>query len=225
MKNAVEWFTDLASKGYQEYISIHSDYAYNQHSFDCESSLQYDNEDKTCTIELPHYGNAQIAFEKETNPIRKSQILDYINIMKTIQRNKIPFNALPCTAPIYYIEKLPVITCEKLKVHKEKPLIKNKVIKKKNKSDGEVIIEPKPIKKKNKSINTGINTILSHALNSKLPCSKKEECISRATSSKYYISKANLVEIIKKDPELIAKVGTKYASMTKEQICDKLFII
>jgi hypothetical protein len=223
MKNSIEWFTDLASKPYQEFVSIHGDYVYNQTNFDCESSLQYDTENGTCTIELPHYGDAQIAFDKETDPSRKSMILDYINIMRKHQG--INSRGMPYNAPVYYIEKLPKITWEKLKEHKEKSPIK-----KKKTSDNTVVdIKPKPkpktLKKKKTSDNTGINTILSHALNSKLPCSKKEECVSRATSSKFYISKAALVAIIKKDPELVSKVGAKYATMTKEQICDKLFII
>lgn len=50
-----------------------------------------------------------------------------------------------------------------------------------------------------------------------------DECISRATSKAFYMSKAELVDTIKKDPQLQQLVGANYAALSKEKICEKLF--
>lgn len=51
-----------------------------------------------------------------------------------------------------------------------------------------------------------------------------DECNSSKRSKPYYLNKAQIIEIIEKDPELKEKLGKAYKKMSRTELCDKLFI-
>lgn len=61
------------------------------------------------------------------------------------------------------------------------------------------------------------------ARTSKFPFKTFDECTSKATSKEYFISKKDLVQIIENDAVLKEMLGPKFASMTKEEICRRIF--
>jgi len=144
----------------------------------------------------------------------------------------------PQEQQIPYIIQLPVIdqgdrtaAIGKEKPRKKKePAAKNNLVKKSSKVSPKASqkspkasprASPRVSPKKNRS--PAMEQILAEVLGTRLPFKDRKECLSRATSAKYYISKKDLISAITENPKLISKVGTNYKTMTKDQICSKLF--
>jgi hypothetical protein len=106
----------------------------------------------------------------------------------------------------YYIVTLPIIT------QKGK---KEQVIEKIN--------EPSKIHKKlspQQKEQIALNT--KNMLLDKFKFQNKEECISKAKSKEYYMSKDELIKIIDDNPDIKLIMPSNYKSLTKEKICEIL---
>lgn len=183
---------------------------------------------------LPIYGNAVDALAQETDPQRRIDIMNYIAAMRALKArghvSSMDFD--PKTPPqpqhtdtraILYIKRLPSLRAES--AHPRKPI--HSPDKKKIKKDKNTEKKPKEKKQKKdkakKSPSSSQSPQLSQSLAAELPFKRKSECKSSARSAKHYISKADLVSKIKSTPRLKDKVGSKIASMSKDEICDKIF--
>ena len=73
--------------------------------------------------------------------------------------------------------------------------------------------------------NANAPSIDSRALDilSKFPFKTMDECTSKATSKDFFISRKDLIQLIDSDAVLKEWLGPKYASMTKEEICRRIF--
>lgn len=98
----------------------------------------------------------------------------------------------------YYIVDLPII---KLKKDKEK--------------------EPEPKKDIKKLTNIQKNIIKDNIKNL-LKFKSKSECVSKAKTKAYYMSKEEIVKLIESTPELKAIVPENYKTLNKEQLCTYL---
>lgn len=156
--------------------------------------------------------NTRLAFESEKKLLfdtilntsddvqRKSMIKEYFN--KVFDHNDsvmIPYND-------YYITSLPVVV-DNIRLDKPERKLKEKLkkIKKITKTEIEIKDELKM------SIKRNIFKTL-------------EECTSTKRSKPYYLSKKEIFDIIEKDPELKKKVGKMYKKLSREDLCDKLFM-
>lgn len=75
-----------------------------------------------------------------------------------------------------------------------------------------------------KSKNAAKKVILENLRrNADFPFKTKEECQSNKRSSPYYITKNDLIDTIKRNPELADAMPKNLNSLTKEKICDELF--
>lgn len=179
---------------------------------------------KAYRVLSPIYGDARKACKDETNPFLRAHMMEYILALEKTQSLGLP---------IFYVKTLPEIhdfdLDQAVKVTKPKKKPPPKKIKTYKdtlpSSPNKKVIPSKNLspEKRDAIKSASLEQILTKSLGARVPFKRRAECKSSARSQKYYISKADLVEVIKTDDRLREKVGNKYASLTKEQICDKIF--
>ena len=87
----------------------------------------------------------------------------------------------------------------------------------------EPIVPPPIIKKINVEKKAAIKKNIKDLMAQVFPFKNKKECESKKKSEAYYLSKEDLVNKIKQQPEIESKMPPKYSKMTKEKICEQLF--
>ena len=189
----------------------------------------------TFKVKPPRFANAEELLAKESDMNKRNELQLYIQVVKSLALDKhkqnvkelksMPFHdaikldeLIKPFAPVLIMESLPEIY---ERVASPKPL-PNKGKKKSPKKKS-----PKQ-KKSPKRLTPESQERIKQATLSKrladlLPFKTMEECLSRSPKQKHYISKADLASLVGKNKVLKDKVGDKYNSMTKEEICKKLF--
>lgn len=222
-----EWYDLWSHPIFIEYKSIIQ--AYRMPSIRVDATISLNVGNKVYTIVPPIYGDVHASLDNEKDPAKRIDIINYIALMKKDQ-----LQHDDDITPITFIKRLPEVqqedaVSESKPKPKPKPKAKPKIKEKPNEEANKNTYKDKSPKINNNSPNrsrsspASLEKILSRSLGAKLPFTKPSECKSSARTAKYYISKAALVELIKSDARLLEKVGKKYATLTKEQICEKLF--
>lgn len=231
----LNWYEQWDSDVHKEYLNVMRLYTSdNKLHFSC-NHITIDQGDQTIKITPPVYGDALHVLSTTTDPEKRFQIAEYIRFMRKCQitrdaktfseqqnrtfSDKIAsehvISPISAFVPICFIEKLPVIQ------YLSTGLSSN--------AKAKVVQKSKPQKSKKKSNVTHetkvkfISSAIARSLGVDVPFANKEQCSSRSTSAKHYISKADLLNIIKQHPALLEKVGKKYYAMSKEELCTKLF--
>lgn len=244
---ATIWLHLWDSPEYQEFVSVHSKIV-RSNAVDklltCDTiAFREELTGDEYHVTFPVYGEAHEALEHERDPIKRADIENYIRHMKMThavahravrtERTRASFKDKmshmekhglldimpPSTDHVYYIKQLPKVTLVGKYDGKTEPSSKVKAAPKRR-----VVRKPKlSVQTRDRIKENTLEKILSKSLIDTFPFKKESECVSRATSAKYYISKKDLTEIIKKNPKLIERVGKNYATLKKEDICAKLF--
>ena len=208
------------SKEYEQYARLlpyTTGYSLDEKSFEIS-----DDEGKAYSVTPPRYGDAGELYETSQDLEAKLEIQNYINIMH--QRQHKLYSTMETTVklgPINRYKRVPVLYIEE----QPKVTLLDTTLKPK-KGQKAKAIKPKPkVYKEKASIGKekALKQILSNSAGIELPFKTFNECVRRATKQKHYISKADLVKVIEKNPRLKAKVGDNVATQTKDQICTSLF--
>lgn len=247
---SVRWLDLWNSKDHQDYLDLYTTYISTSSSvnhFSLESPNDVIIENMRYRITPPRYGDAYKALNEENDAARKREMSVYIRIFRSLNDRKqnlgmMQYKSLDFVekvnkpayethessyvkVPIVYIEVLPkietlgVAETTSSPVGKKEP--KTRKVRQQPTKPKKTVKSKSPVSRETKI--DFINTALSRSVGEPLPFKKHEECTSRSTKSHYYISKSDLIQLIKQHPRLLNKVGPKHTSLTKEQICDKLF--
>ena len=131
----------------------------------------------------------------------------------------------------YIITKLPEVKEQNIKaiVKKDKPVKKPKKVKKTNDEIQKDINSKLKKKIKEKLENTSSKDLnkLEEDIKKKLfkvfRFKNKAECESRSHSADFFTKKPELIEIIKKSPQIEKRLPSNYQGMSKTRICEELY--
>jgi|TARA_B110000259_G_scaffold185120_1_gene233504 hypothetical protein len=159
--------------------------------------------------------------------LTRKYINDYLEIMK--ERYNLKNNTYKNID--YIITKLPEIKEQNIKVidKKEEPVVKAKKVKKTNDEIQKQINSKlkKKIKRKLQNTSTKDLNKLEEDIKNKLfkvfKFKSKPECESRAHSADFFTKKPELIEIIKKSPEIEKRLPSNYQGLSKTKICEELY--
>jgi hypothetical protein len=181
-------------------------------SFDC----------KTKFLSMYHILQAERFLTSKNHKDKQTRLSDEYSNAKTVQESVLKYKALQDSvkkfgfhpySPIYVCTKKPTT----IHVHSDA-----------NIDPRENMNDQEPIQKSHKASNSSsktkprIKTIEKRSQLNTFPFKTIEECISKSSTKSYYISKKDLIDIIKNDSVLKKAIGPKLSSMTKEEICAKL---
>ncbi len=164
----------------------------------------------------------------ETDSIlTRKHINDYLEIMK--ERHNIKNKTFKQID--YIITKLPEVKEQNIKaiVKKDKPVKKPKKVKKTNDEIQKDINSKLKKKIKEKLENTSSKDLnkLEEDIKKKLfkvfRFKNKAECESRSHSADFFTKKPELIEIIKKSPQIEKRLPSNYQGMSKTRICEELY--
>lgn len=164
----------------------------------------------------------------ETDSIlTRKYINDYLEIMK--ERHNIKNKTFKQID--YIITKLPEVKEQNIKaiVKKDKPVKKPKKVKKTNDEIQKDINSKLKKKIKEKLENTSSKDLnkLEQDIKKKLfkvfRFKNKAECESRSYSADFFTKKPELIEIIKKSPEIEKRLPSNYQGLSKTRICEELY--
>jgi hypothetical protein len=218
----MELYQNNKSDVYQEYLGHIKNIS--QDNINLSKPWKIVHDGKAFLVKQPKYSNAHEAYRNEHDMLRKIEIGEYIQIHEKLQK----LRPEHFKDPVYYISTLPVISETGEDVQKQvkpKRVVKRKATKSNTKAKAAKEVKNSNAKSKlsPQAKVAFVNSSISRILGVDVPFATHDQCISRSTSAKYYLSKANLVELIKAHPKLIEVVGKKYYTMSKEDICKKLF--
>jgi len=164
----------------------------------------------------------------ETDSIlTRKHINDYLEIMK--ERHNIKNKTFKQID--YIITKLPEVKEKNIKaiVKKDKPVKKPKKVKKTNDEIQKDINSKLKKKIKEKLENTSSKDLnkLEEDIKKKLfklfRFKNKAECESKAHSADFFTKKPELIEIIKKSPQIEKRLPSNYKGLSKTRICEELY--
>lgn len=164
----------------------------------------------------------------ETDSIlTRKYINDYLEIMK--ERHNIKNKTFKQID--YIITKLPEVKEQNIKAiaKKDKPVKKPKKVKKTNDEIQKDINSKLKKKIKEKLENTSSKDLnkLEEDIKKKLfkvfRFKNKAECESRAHSADFFTKKPELIEIIKKSPQIEKRLPSNYQGLSKTRICEELY--
>ena len=164
----------------------------------------------------------------ETDSIlTRKHINDYLEIMK--ERHNIKNKTFKQID--YIITKLPEVKEKNIKaiVKKDKPVKKPKKVKKTNDEIQKDINSKLKKKIKEKLENTSSKDLnkLEEDIKKKLfklfRFKNKAECESKAHSADFFTKKPELIEIIKKSPQIEKRLPSNYQGLSKIRICEELY--
>jgi hypothetical protein len=90
-------------------------------------------------------------------------------------------------------------------------------------ADTIVIEQPVGIKKISADKKQVIKTKVKDLISQVFPFKNKKECLSKKKSEPYYLSKEQIINKIKQQPDIESSMPSKYSTMTKEKLCEQLF--